>query len=126
MKGAEVQRDMRMRIEGAMIRIRSARWGHDQPALRLIRHEVFVDVQSVPAADERDGLDANARHWIAETEAGEPIGTVRLLPSAQIGRMVVRAGYRGQGVGTALLEQVLGLTTQRSILRMTTRRCSTE
>lgn len=90
-----------------MIRIRQADWELDQQTLGSIRREVFVEEQGVAESEEWDGLDVGARHWLAETGSGEAVGTVRVLPSGQIGRMAIRKGYRGQGVGRALLEQVL-------------------
>ncbi|NBC49124.1 MAG: GNAT family N-acetyltransferase [Gammaproteobacteria bacterium] len=90
-----------------MIRIRQADWALDHQALSSIRRDVFVEEQGVPEAEEWDGLDAAARHWLAETGSGRPVGAVRVLPSGQIGRMAVRKGYRGQGIGRGLLKQVL-------------------
>ena len=51
---------------------------------------------------EWDGFDAQSRHVVA-TADGVPIGTGRLLPDGQIGRMAVLREWRGQGAGSALL-----------------------
>lgn len=88
-------------------RIRAADWARDDEALRAVRREVFVEEQGVAEDDEWDGLDPRARHWVAESSTGEAIATARVLPTGQLGRMAVRAGYRGQGIGRALLEEVL-------------------
>jgi predicted GNAT family N-acyltransferase len=90
-------------------RVRLASWPHEQHALRGVRTRVFVEEQRVPASLEWDNEDDGARHFIAEDDQGRPIGTARLLPSGQIGRMAVEREWRGRGVGDALLK--LALTT---------------
>jgi predicted GNAT family N-acyltransferase len=89
--------------------IRRADWEQDGARLRLIRTQVFVREQQVPEALEWDGLDTEAVHLIAEAADGEVIGTARLLPSGQIGRMAVAADRRRTGVGRALLLQLLSI-----------------
>lgn len=94
-----------MTTEGFAVRV--ARWPADAGALRAVREAVFVEEQGVPAALEWDGRDAEGWHWLAEDAAGRPVGTARLLPTGQIGRMAVLPGWRRRGVGTALLRAVL-------------------
>jgi predicted GNAT family N-acyltransferase len=88
-------------------RIRRADWGRDRGALRRIRLDVFVHEQGVPESLEWDDQDAAAVHLVALDGAGRPIGTARLLPTGQIGRMAVLPERRGQGVGSALLREIL-------------------
>jgi predicted GNAT family N-acyltransferase len=88
-------------------RVRPARWEADRAALRSIRERVFVHEQGVPLALEWDGKDAAAWHVLAEDPAGHPLGTARLLPDGQIGRMAVLPQWRCRGVGTALLQALL-------------------
>jgi predicted GNAT family N-acyltransferase len=54
-------------------------WSEAAALLRAIRTEVFVREQRVPAALEWDGLDEAALHVLARTQAGEAVGTARLL-----------------------------------------------
>lgn len=89
--------------------IRSAEWPRDSVPLRTVRERVFVMEQGVPLELEWDGEDAHCHHLLAETADGEPIGTVRLLPDGHIGRMAVIEGWRGRGVGSALLVQIIEL-----------------
>ena len=90
-------------------RIRRAAWDDptDRERLRLIRREVFIVEQQVPEALEWDEDDASAIHLLAETSDGGPVGTARILPSGQIGRMAVRKSWREQGVGKALLQAAI-------------------
>ncbi len=81
--------------------------------MRRLRASVFVREQGVPADIEWDGRDAQCLHVVAESEAGELIGTARLLPTGQIGRMAVARVWRRRGVGAALLDAVIRLARER-------------
>jgi predicted GNAT family N-acyltransferase len=74
---------------------------------------VFVCEQGVPEALEWDGLDPACRHVVAETVAGEAIGTGRLLPDGHVGRMAVTKAWRRAGVGSALLERLVAMARAR-------------
>ena len=88
-------------------RVRRADWERDHEHLRRIREAVFVREQHVPPALEWDGSDASCCQVLAEDMDGTPIGTGRLLPDGHIGRMAVLATWRGRGVGSALLSELL-------------------
>lgn len=87
--------------------LHSADWAADAVDLLAVRLAVFVREQGVPPDLELDGQDAAARHLLARDRAGQPIGTARLLPGGQIGRMAVLADWRGRGIGGALLLRLL-------------------
>lgn len=89
------------------VNVRSADWEQDQEALRKVRERVFIEEQQVPRELEWDQADAEALHFIAEDHRGDAIGTARLLPNGQIGRMAVLAERRGFGVGRALLDAAI-------------------
>ncbi len=93
--------------------LRRADWVRDGKALRAVREQVFVREQGVPLALEWDGDDAPALHLLAETPDGSAIGTARLLPDGQVGRMAVLAEWRGRGVGTALLKALLHIAADK-------------
>jgi len=94
--------------------VSEADWDRDQAALRSIRHRVFVDEQKVPEQLEWDGLDDSGWHWIARDESGTAIGTARLVPSGQIGRMAVLATHRNQGIGARLLAAAVSMARELS------------
>jgi predicted GNAT family N-acyltransferase len=93
--------------ERADFDIRRADWTRDGEVLRLIRRRVFIEGQGVHEDLEWDGQDEQATHLLAVDGRGRPIGTARLLPSGQIGRMAVVPEWRGRGVGHALLRRTL-------------------
>jgi predicted GNAT family N-acyltransferase len=87
--------------------IREANWTIDGALLSNIRRLVFIVEQEVPQEEEWDGKDEDSWHWLATDASDNPIGTARLLPDGQIGRMAVLADKRGSGVGAVLLEQAV-------------------
>lgn len=89
--------------------VRRADWINDAERLGSVRTAVFIREQRVPADMEWDGLDETAIHVIAEDSSGAAIGTARLLPGGQIGRMAVLAPWRNRGVGRLLLRRVLDI-----------------
>lgn len=96
-------------------------WDSPQAALlRVIREQVFIQEQGVPVALERESHEdeMQAVHLLALDSFGNPIGTVRLLPSGQIGRMAVMADWRKQGVGSALLTKIVAIAQVRACARI--------
>lgn len=92
--------------------VRRADWLADGAALAAVRRAVFVVEQFVPEAEEWDDEDAVSRHVIAHAAAGDAIGTGRLVPHgtyARIGRMAVLKDWRGRGVGSALLRELIAM-----------------
>lgn len=88
-----------------------------------LRFAVFVDEQGVPVDEERDALDDEAVHVIAEgsdTQAALPLATARVLCKgnvAKIGRVCVRQDQRGKGLGAEVIRSCLGLARERSGIR---------
>ena len=84
--------------------VTEANWEADQSVIREIGRVVFIIEQKVPKEDEWDGRDEGSWHWLATNYDDAPIGTGRLLPDGQIGRMAVLSDQRGRGIGFAILE----------------------
>ncbi|MBW2424261.1 MAG: GNAT family N-acetyltransferase [Deltaproteobacteria bacterium] len=87
--------------------VREADWSVEGDLLSAIRREVFVVEQQVPPDEEWDGRDHESWHFVALDGSDGPIGTARLLPDGQIGRMAVLEAYRRAGVGGRLLEEAV-------------------
>ena len=92
------------KLEIRQFNIREASWETDGEALSNIRRIVFIKEQKVSQEEEWDGKDEDSWHWLATDKNDVPIGTARLLPDGQIGRMAVLSEQRKFGVGAALLE----------------------
>lgn len=96
-------------------RVRTADWSADRERLRAVREEVFVAEQGVPIELEWDEIDPLCQHVLAEDAEGHPIGTGRLLPDGHVGRMAVLSGWRGRGVGSALLRALMTIAAARGL-----------
>ncbi len=83
--------------------LRLGNWAELEAGASAVRYDVFVQEQNVPLALEMDELDADCLHAVIYNTAGEAVATGRLLPSAHIGRMAVKANCRGQGLGAEVL-----------------------
>ncbi|MEW5863283.1 MAG: GNAT family N-acetyltransferase [Pseudomonadota bacterium] len=90
-----------------MYRIELMSWDKAQPVAGPIRFAIFVGEQNVPPGIELDDMDAKSVHAIAYAPDGKAVGTGRLLPDGQIGRMAVVKEWRRQGVGAAILEALV-------------------
>ena len=91
---------------------------HTTPGIRRVREKVFIQEQHVPEALEWDGLDVEAIHVVALDNHAQVIGTARLLQDGHIGRMAVLPEWRHQGVGSAMLEQLLLIAQQRNLSKV--------
>jgi len=78
-----------------------------------IREQVFVQEQGVPLEDEYDAHDREptTRHYLALSGAdNQPAGAARWRPTpngVKLERFAVLPAFRNQGVGEALVRQVL-------------------
>lgn len=100
------------------IEVRIADWHKDNIDLRRIRERVFIDEQGVSPEQEWDSLDASAIHFLA-IEDGYAMGTARLLPDGNIGRVSVLKEWRGLKVGEALMHAAIATAEQRGLNQQT-------
>lgn len=96
------------------VAVRVDEWAALAAAATAIRDEVFVREQGVPPALEHDPADHENLHALAVI-GEEAVGTARLKPDGHIGRMAVRADYRGCGVGAAMLDALLAAARTRGM-----------
>ena len=94
-------------------------WEEAKDRLTTIRRQVFVKEQQVPVELELDEHDAECDHLLAFDEQGNAIGTARLLPDGHIGRMAVLAEFRGQGIGSQLLTDIIVLAKTKGVHKVT-------
>lgn len=96
-----------------MAEVRLANWLQDQQLLREIRTRVFIQEQNVSLADEWDGLDEQATHFLV-WDGGEAVGCARLLVEPNqaqlrfhIGRVAILKNKRSLGLGKLLMHALL-------------------
>lgn len=93
------------------IRIRKYSWQLAPGHIRDIRRRVFIEEQGVPPELEWDATDDIADHYLAVLPDNTPVGVARLFgtleETAHIGRMAILPEHRGQGIGEALLRQLM-------------------
>jgi predicted GNAT family N-acyltransferase len=96
--------------------IRVADYATDEPVLRAIRFEVFVDEQRVPAEIEMDDRDPLCIHFLA-FEGHDAVGTARidLDQAGKIGRLAVLSPYRRRGIGRALMQACHGVAREHGL-----------
>jgi predicted GNAT family N-acyltransferase len=95
------------------IRITIGDWDTQREDAQAIRREVFVIEQNVPIAMEWDDMDEVSLHAVAYGANHQAIGTARLLPDGHIGRMAVRQPARRNGVGAAILQELMRRAAKR-------------
>jgi len=87
-------------------------WEKNQKELSNIRREVFIEEQQVPEELEWDEFDDTSHHVLALDNNNKPIGCGRIKPDGQIGRMAVLINWRKQGIGKAILNNLLEFAIQ--------------
>jgi predicted GNAT family N-acyltransferase len=91
------------------LKVEIAKWIDDHTQLKNIREKVFIQEQKVTPELEWDGMDENAMHFLVFKDE-KAIGCARAVVIKnymQLGRMAVLKEYRGQGIGSALLEKAI-------------------
>jgi predicted GNAT family N-acyltransferase len=90
-------------------------WSRHRQELLAIRYTVFVGEQGVPIELEHDENDQRALHLLVTAPDGQPIGTARMLPEGHVGRMAVLPAWRKQGIGTAMLRELIRIAGERGV-----------
>jgi predicted GNAT family N-acyltransferase len=105
-----------------MVRIELMTWDRARTEASRIRFKVFVEEQGVPRDLELDEHDGECIHALAY-EDDRVVGTGRLLPpaegAAKLGRMAVLTECRGRGIGSRILEELIGRARQRGETQVT-------
>lgn len=98
--------------------IEQVNWSSHSDILLQVRNRVFIEEQKVPAEIEVDEHDQQSTHFVALDQNRNPIGTARLLPNGQVGRVAVLIEWRRKGVGRALMKETLTVSSLRGIPRV--------
>ena len=90
-----------------------ADWGTDHAAIRALRNAVFSVEQGISEDLDFDGRDHECVHVLARLDDGTAVGTARMLPDGHVGRIAVTREWRGRGVGSRLVEFLVGAARER-------------
>ena len=91
------------------LKVEIVKWIDEDESLTMIRQKVFIEEQNVTSQLEWDGMDEEAIHFLAFKNE-KAIGCARafvIKNHMQLGRMAVLKAYRGEDVGTALIEKAI-------------------
>jgi len=92
-----------------------AHYQRDLAEIRRVRTQVFIVEQAVPEDLEWDDDDIRCDHVLARDREGAAIATGRVSPEGKIGRMAVLENWRGQGVGAAVLRNLIERARERGM-----------
>jgi len=96
------------------VRIELLTWEQAEAAAAPIRFAIFMHEKHVEGI-ELDALDKDCLHAVAYDDSGSAIGTARLMPDGQIGRMAVVKDWRRRGVGGELLDALIAEARKRGL-----------
>lgn len=99
------------------IDIQLLEWTRAKPLAQPIRIKVFIQEQHVPESEEWDRWDDFSVHAVAIID-GVAVGTARLTRDCKIGRMAVLKDYRQQGIGGAMLKQLIDEAKDRGMQQL--------
>ncbi|QDC89807.1 GNAT family N-acetyltransferase [Candidatus Methylopumilus universalis] len=91
------------------LKVEVVKWIDGYDSLTMIREKVFIEEQKVTSQLEWDGMDKEAIHFLAFKDE-KAIGCARALVieyCMQLGRIAVLKEYRGDGIGSALIEKAM-------------------
>ena len=91
------------------LKVEIVKWIDGHAQLKNIREKVFIQEQKVTPELEWDGMDEKAIHFLVFKDE-EAIGCARAIvikSQMQLGRMAVLKEYRGQGIGSTLIEKAI-------------------
>ncbi len=97
------------------IKIELCSFSAKEQQIRAIRTQVFHQEQDIDPALDFDGLDEEATHVVAYLQ-NQPVGTARVRhfdQTAKIERVAVLFSQRNQGIGSAMLLEILAYLKQR-------------
>ena len=80
-----------------------------------MRRAVFIAEQGFPEHEEWDNADFTCVHALILEGKRDAVGTGRLEPTGKIGRLAVLKACRGLGLGSELLEWLVGQARRQGL-----------
>ena len=100
------------------LHIKKTSWDENSEPLSSVRRKVFIEEQQVPEALEWDEFDPVSIHILVTDDNDTPVATGRIKTDGHIGRMAVLKEHRNQGVGTAILQQLINYAIQQDLKKV--------
>lgn len=100
------------------INVQPVSWKEGRKDIEQIRERVFVSERRVPWHIEFDGKDRFAHQVLGTNEQGEPVACGRITNKGMISRISVVRGYRRQGVGELILNELLAIASRLELKRV--------
>lgn len=91
--------------------------GEYKKSIRSIRESVFIVEQGIDPEIEFDQHDAKALHLLLYID-NKPVGTGRILDDGHIGRIAILRDYRGQGLGSEIIQTLVKVAVKRGYQRV--------
>lgn len=105
-------------IDPARLAWSGGTWDALRDPASAVRRAVFVEEMKVPEPVDFDGTDEDSQHLVVRLD-GRPVGTGRIRPvEARIGRVAVLSGYRGLGLGRAIVLRLVREAIRRELRRV--------
>ncbi|WP_151790308.1 GNAT family N-acetyltransferase [Acinetobacter junii] len=89
-----------------MFRVQSGHWDKLEQDAKFIRKQVFIIEQNIPEEEEWDDQDMISDHFVVYDQ-DQPIATARLLQNNSVGRVAVLKAYRGHGIGSMIMLEII-------------------
>ena len=105
--GPRLTKPRQQKKRKSMIQVELLDWPQAEKSAKEVRFEVFCVEQGIDPVLEMDDNDASSAHALAYDENGAVLATGRLLRDGHIGRMAVRKGARGRGIGALILKALI-------------------
>jgi len=88
-------------------KFKQTNWQEDRDEILTIRHRVFMIEQHFSENILSDVLDPDCFHIIVRNSEGTVVGSGRLTQQGRLGRIAVLLPYRGVGIGSKILSELV-------------------
>jgi len=101
-----------------MIKVKVVNYNNENTKLiRSIRDSVFINEQGINPTIEYDGLDSSAMHTLVFIN-DKAIATGRILSDGHIGRIAVLSEFRGQNIGSKIVNSLTDVARKNAYKRV--------
>ena len=104
-----------MTTESSSLTYHRVTWAQASDEILSIRHKVFIVERHFEENILCDIEDKECIHLIARNNEGRVIACARLNPNGRISRIAVSLAYRGEGIGSRILRELVNISKQNKI-----------